>query len=269
MPDLLKKLPTLFISHGGGPWPYIPEMKIQYANTAAWLAQIPATLPLKPKAIISISGHWEEKDFSISTAKSPEMIFDYSGFPKHTYKIKYPAAGSLDLAVRVQQLLSAAGINNLADAAHGFDHGTFVPLELMYPNANVPIVSMSHKLGYNPLEHWMVGQALQPLRTEGILIIGSGLSYHNMRGFGSTAGSDVSSTFNQWLTTAVTEKNIEQRKQLLLNWEQAPAARLAHPQEDHLIPLMIVAGAAGADLGVLEFQDRIMGIDMASYRFSD
>lgn len=261
------KMPTLFISHGGGPWPYIPEMKKQFQKTAQWLTDLPKTFPEQPKVILSISGHWEENEFTVSTAKNPEMIFDYSGFPDYTYQIKYPAPGSTEVASRVQQLLTEAGIKNQTDATHGFDHGTFVPLVLMYPQANIPVVSMSIKAKYNPLEHLKLGEALKSLRDEGVLIIGSGLSYHNMRGFGSSSADSVSKQFGGWLEKAVTEPNIEKRKQLLQEWEKAPAARQAHPYEDHLIPLMIVAGAAGQDLGKVEFIDHVMGVDMASYRF--
>lgn len=260
-------LPTLFISHGGGPWPYIPQMKEQFKKTAQWLTDLPNTLPEKPKAILSISGHWEEETVTVSSAKNPEMIFDYSGFPEHTYHIKYPAPGSPEIAKRIHGLLTQAGIKNNDDATHGFDHGTFVPLVLMYPKAEVPVISMSIKANYSPLEHLKIGQALKPLRDEGVLIIGSGLSYHNMRGFGSAGAGPVSQQFGQWLETTISESNPEKRNQLLQEWEKAPAARLAHPYEDHLVPLMVVAGAAGNDVGHVEFVDHVMGVDMASYRF--
>lgn len=261
------KMPVLFISHGGGPWPYIPEMKAQFKKTAQWLSDLPKAFVNPPKAIVSISGHWEESQFTVSTAANPPMIFDYSGFPEHTYHIKYPAAGDPKLANRISSLLNEAGIKCDQDANHGFDHGTFVPLVLMYPNANIPVVSMSIQSGYDPLKHFQAGQALKALRDEGVLIIGSGLTYHNMRGFGSAAAGSVSQQFGGWLEKVVIEPNIEKRKQLLLEWEKAPAARQAHPYEDHLIPLMMVVGAAGEDVGHADFKDHVMGVDMASYRF--
>ena len=263
-----KKLPTLFISHGGGPWPYIPEMKAQFVRTAKWLGDLPATLPEKPKAILSISGHWEEDVFTVSTAEKPPMIFDYSGFPDYTYKISYPAPGSPTLAKRVIDLLTQAGIANRQDPTHGFDHGTFVPLVLMYPQADIPVVSMSIRADYDPEAHLAMGRALQTLRDEGVLIVGSGLTYHNMRGFRSAQGGEVSKSFGQWLGEAISEKNPQTRDQKLLHWEEAPAARLAHPQEDHLVPLMVAAGAAGQDLGHIAFVDHVMGVDMASYEFN-
>ncbi len=263
----MKRLPTFFISHGGGPWPYIPEMKTQFAKTAQWLTQLPNALPSKPKAILSISGHWEENMFTVSSAPNPPMIFDYSGFPEHTYHIKYPAQGSPEIALRVRKLLDQAHIPNQEDAHHGFDHGTFVPLVLMFPDASIPVVSMSIHTGYDPLEHIRAGEVLQPLRDEGILIIGSGLSYHNMRGFGSENARPVSQQFGQWLGETVSHPDSKIRNQKLLNWEQSPAARLAHPQEDHLLPLMMVAGAAGNDSGEVALVDTVFNVDMSSYKF--
>jgi len=261
------RLPTLFISHGGGPWPYIPDMKVQFAKTFQWLSELPRTLPAKPKAILSISGHWETDEFTVSSAANPAMVYDYSGFPENTYRIRYPAPGSPDLAQRVQDLLSRAGIVNRSDATRGFDHGTFVPLAVMYPEADIPVVSMSIKRNYSPEEHIKLGEALKPLREEGVLILGSGLSYHNMRGFGSKSADGVSKLFGRWLEQTVVITDPEIRRQTLREWEQAPAARHAHPREDHLIPLMAVAGAAGSDRGKVAFVDHVFGVDMASYEF--
>lgn len=261
--------PAFFISHGGGPWPYIPEMKKMFVRTADWLSSLPQTLPEKPKAILSISGHWEENEFTVSSAEKPPMIFDYSGFPDYTYRISYPAPGSPSLAAQVRSLLTEAGIKNQEDPGHGLDHGTFVPLFLMYPQADVPVVSLSLKSSYDPMEHIRMGQALRPLRDLGVLIIGSGLSYHNMRGFGSAGADSVSKQFGAWLEDTVTTRDPKEREQKLLKWEGAPAARQAHPREDHLLPLMVVIGAAAQDLGRVEFVDHVMGVDMASYRFGN
>ncbi len=261
------RLPVLFISHGGGPWPYIPEMAAQFKKTAYELGQIPKTLPEKPKAVLSISGHWETDDFTVSSAEHPPMVYDYGGFPPYTYQIKYPAPGAPLVAQRVEELLGRAGIPAFADPTRGFDHGTFVPLYLMYPEAEVPVVSMSIKRNYKPAEHIRMGEALQALRDEGVLIIGSGLSYHNMRGFGSAAAGPVSAQFGGWLGETIAEKDAAERNAKLLKWEQAPAARLAHPREDHLVPLLVVAGAAGADQGRTLFVDHVFGVDMATYAF--
>ncbi|MEQ1579043.1 MAG: class III extradiol ring-cleavage dioxygenase [Steroidobacteraceae bacterium] len=260
------RLPTFFISHGGGPWPWIDEMRTMFAGSAGWLAHLPETLPAVPKAILSVTGHWEAPEFTVGTSTAPPMVYDYSGFPEHTYHIKYPAPGSPAIAERVRHLLSAAGIRCDTDATRGFDHGTFVPLYVMYPEATIPVVQLSIKHSMDPREHLHAGTALQPLRDEGVLVVGSGLSYHNMRGFRG-GGGPASVAFEHWLTSAVSEPNVATRTSRLLSWEQAPAARLSHPREDHLIPLMVVAGAAGEDQGRRDFLDNAMGVVMASYRF--
>lgn len=264
------KLPTFFISHGGGPWPWIDERREDFAGTLRWLQQLPATLPAQPAAILSISGHWEEREFTVATSAQPPMVYDYYGFPEHTYQIKYSAPGSPSLAHRVRDLLGGAGIRIAEDAKRGFDHGTFVPLAVMYPNADVPIVSLSLRETLNAIEHIRMGAALQPLRDEGVLIVGSGLSYHNLRALGSSpSAGPVSEQFESWLTNAVEDPDIEVRSQRLARWTDAPAARLAHPREEHLIPLMVAAGAAGASRGHLALRDHVWGVSMASYRFGD
>jgi aromatic ring-opening dioxygenase catalytic subunit (LigB family) len=264
------KLPTLFISHGGGPWPWIDERRVDFAGTLQWLQQLSGTLPEAPRAILSVSGHWEEAEFTVATSAQPPMVYDYYGFPEHTYRIKYSAPGSPELARRVHGLLSAAGVRVGEDPERGFDHGTFVPLAVMYPNANVPIVSLSLRANLDAAEHIRMGAALAPLRDEGVLIVGSGLSYHNLRALrmSATAGP-VSEQFESWLTRAVEEPNVETRNDLLSRWTEAPAARQAHPREEHLIPLMVAAGAADASPGHLAFQDKVWGVSMASYRFGD
>jgi len=261
------RYPTLFISHGGGPWPYIEDMRQRFAITAAELERLPATLPAKPKAILVITGHWEAPQFTVSTAEHPPMEYDYYGFPEHTYHVKYPASGSPVLAKRVRELLSLAGIESSEDDNRGFDHGTFVPLMLMYPDADVPVVLLSMKSTYDPLEHIKLGEALAPLRNEGVLIIGSGLTYHNMRGFGRPASFEPSVQFEQYLYEAIADHDPQKRNQALVNWEQAPFARLVHPREDHLIPLIVVAGAAGNSIGQRIFTDTVFDVAMASYRF--
>ena len=260
------RFPTFFLSHGGGPWPWVEGMKQQFAKTAAEFAKLPQRLPSRPKAVLVITGHWEAPEFTVSTAVNPPMEYDYSGFPEHTYRIKYPAPGSPALAARVVELLGAAGIAVGEDDRRGFDHGTFVPLSLMYPDADVPIVLLSMKSSYDPAEHIRVGALLAPLRDEGVLIVGSGLTYHNMRGFGQDASTAVAETFEEFLNTAITaDANV--RNEMLVHWQSAPAARLAHPREDHLVPLMVIAGAAGNDIGRRVFVDHVMKVAMASYEF--
>ena len=261
------RFPTFFISHGGGPWPYIEDMRQRFAVTAAELAKLPATLPTKPKAILMITGHWEAPQFTVSTSEHPTMEYDYYGFPEHTYHLQYPAPGSPELAKRVRDLLSASSIECAEDPERGLDHGVFVPMMLMYPEANIPVVLLSMKSDYDPLEHIKLGEALAPLRDEGILIIGSGLTYHNMRGFGRSESFAPSVQFEQYLFEAISNNDSLQRNQTLIDWEQAPFARLVHPREDHLIPLMVAAGAAGDSIGQRIFTDTVFEVVMASYRF--
>ncbi len=259
--------PTLFVSHGGGPWPFVDGMREMFAKTAQEFRALPARLPARPKAVLVITGHWEEAQFTVSTAAQPPMDYDYSGFPPHTYQLQYPAPGSPELAARVTALLGLGGIACGQDPARGFDHGTFVPLGLMFPQADVPIVLLSMKSGYDAAEHVRVGRLLAPLREEGVLILGSGLTYHNMRGFGNPASTPVAAAFEQYLNAAVTQPDAAVREQMLVDWQQAPFARQAHPREDHLIPLMVVAGAAGADPGERIFVDHAMAVDMGNYQF--
>ncbi|MBA2672289.1 MAG: dioxygenase [Ramlibacter sp.] len=259
--------PTFFVSHGGGPWPWVDGMKQQFAKTAREFAGMPALFPGKPKAILVITGHWESDQFTVSTSDHPPMEYDYSGFPEHTYKIQYKAPGSRALASRVGALLAAAGMTCKEDATRGFDHGTFVPLSLMYPQADVPVVMLSMKSTYDPAEHIRLGQTIAPLRNEGVLIIGSGLTYHNMRGFGQSQSTPVAEVFEAYLNAAISEPDAGKRNDMLVRWQEAPGARLAHPREDHLIPLMVVAGAAGADVGRRVFVDHVMQVAIASYQF--
>ena len=262
-----ERMPVYFLSHGGGPWPWIPEMRQAFAKTADEFAKIPSELPSKPKGVLMITGHWEAPGFAVSTSPKPPMDYDYHGFPEHTYRIQYNAPGSPALAKRVRELLAQAGIEADEDLERGFDHGTFVPLSLMYPDADVPVVLLSLKSSYDPTEHLAVGRALEALRDEGILIIGSGLTYHNMRGFRQPGSMPVSEAFEGYLNDAIADPDPRSRNGKLERWETGPSARAAHPREDHLLPLMVVAGAAGHDVGRRVFVDHVMGVAMASYRF--
>lgn len=263
------KLPVYFISHGGGPWPYVPEMQAHNTALAAALADIPTQIGCKPKAILMVSAHWETQGmFKVMSNPRPPMLYDYYGFPAHTYYIQYPAAGSPELAARVQQLVSAAGLPIESDAERGFDHGAFVPAFVMYPEADVPMVQLSIDAAYNPERHLALGRALTPLRDEGILILGSGLSYHNLRQiFGG--GSAASAQFDAWLQQVLINTPPEHRETHLSHWEKAPAARLAHPREDHLIPLMVAAGAAENDIATCVYHETqaFADITASSFRF--
>lgn len=263
----MSTMPVYFVSHGGGPWPYVESMRQMFARTARELEALPGRLPTKPNAVLVITGHWEAAAFTVSTAEHPPMVYDYVGFPEHTYHIRYPAPGSPTLAARVKNLLSEADLPVWEDPHRGFDHGTFVPLALMYPDADVPVVMLSVKSTFDPEDHLRVGQALSPLRNEGVLIMGSGMTYHNMSGFGRDGAADIAETFQKFLGSTIAQPDWKVRNDGLVHWENAAGARLAHPREDHLIPLMVVAGAAGEDVGREAFVDRAFNVPTASYEF--
>jgi aromatic ring-opening dioxygenase catalytic subunit (LigB family) len=199
------------------------------------------------------------------TNAKPPMLYDYSGFPADSYHITWPAEGSPDLATRVHTLLGAAGFETGEDRERGFDHGTFVPLKLAYPAADVPTIQLSLKRGLNPSEHLAMGRALAPLRNEGVFIIGSGMTYHNLRAFGPHA-SPVAESFDAWLRE-VTVREPRQRDEALAAWAQAPAARQAHPREEHLLPLMVIAGAAGDDRAKVAYNGTVLGLRLSAYHF--
>jgi aromatic ring-opening dioxygenase catalytic subunit (LigB family) len=262
-------LPSFFIPHGGGPcffmeWPGDPHM---WDRMAAFLRELPQRLPAPPKAILIISGHWEESAFTVNANPRPGLIYDYYGFPEHTYRLTYPAPGAPALAARVQQLLTEAGLPAASDAQRGWDHGVFIPLKVIYPNADIPVVQLSMKKGLDPAEHLAAGRALRVLRDEGVLILGSGMSFHNMRGFQPSFHA-ASERFDDWLAD-MAEQAPAQRDKLLQHWQQAPHAREVQPHPDHLLPLMVAAGAAGDDAGRRIFQDTVMNVVVSAIGFGE
>lgn len=233
---------------------------------AAFLRGIVATLPEKPKAVVIVSGHWEERTFAVNSAAQPPLLYDYYGFPEHTYHLQYPAPGSPALAARVRGLLEGAGLATSEDAQRGLDHGVFIPFMLVLPDADVPIVEISLRADLDPSVHLRAGAALAPLRDEGVLVVGTGMSFHNMRMFGPNAAAP-SKEFDGWLTGAVTASSADARNAALIAWEAAPAARASHPREEHLLPLMVAAGAAGGDVGTKVFEDQVLGATVSGFRF--
>lgn len=263
-------LPTLYIPHGGGPcffmeWTMGPPDTWHRMGT--WLSQLGATIATTPSEIAVISAHWENVDVVINNAEKPALIYDYYGFPPHTYQLAYPAPGSPAVAERIKELLTAAAIPCRLDLDHGFDHGVFVPFLLIYPKAEIPIVQISLRASLDAAEHLAVGEALRPLRNEGVLIVGSGMSYHNMAALmkGRPANGD-DERFDQWLHESCSA-DAATREQRLTNWSKAPGARGAHPREEHLLPLMVVAGAAGDDRGRRIFTDRVLGARVSAFQF--
>jgi len=265
------RLPVYFISHGGGPWSYMDDpSRAAYAKLEAALAGMPRQIGITPKAVLMISAHWEEPQFTLTSSPKPPMIYDYGGFPEYTYHIHYDAPGDPALAARVKALLEASGIAAQLDPERGFDHGAFTPLNVIYPNADVPVVQLSLKTGLDPATHLGMGRALSSLRDEGVLIVGSGLSYHNLREFFSPRAWGPSKEFDAWLNGALLGGSSADRSKLLAAWKSAPSARAAHPREEHLLPLMVAVGAAGDDIAELTYHEKdfLGGITVSSYRFS-
>ncbi|SHO58922.1 DODA-type extradiol aromatic ring-opening family dioxygenase [Vibrio quintilis] len=263
----MKKFPTYFISHGGGPWPWIPDMRAAFSNLEISLKAMVAEWDTPPKAILMISGHWEEKSVAIMASPQPPMVYDYYGFPAETYQISYPAPGAPALAEKTLALLTEAGIPAHLDHKRGFDHGTFAPLAVMYPEANIPVFQISLMKSYDPAQHIAIGRALAALREEGVAIIGSGLSYHNLRMFGPQA-KEPSTIFDRWLNDTLNQAP-ETRTPSVIDWTSAPYARICHQHEDHLMPLFVALGAAEEDAATRIYHDEGLfgGVTASSYRF--
>jgi aromatic ring-opening dioxygenase catalytic subunit (LigB family) len=195
------------------------------------------------------------------------MLYDYYGFPPESYQVQWPAPGDPALAAKVRALLQGAGFQTAEDSQRGYDHGTFVPLKLMYPEADVPTVQLSLKAGLDPAEHLKLGRALAPLRDEGVFILGSGMSFHNMRAFGDPRSATAhAQAFDDWLRATGTLPP-EERDRKLTSWASAPSARFAHPREEHLLPLMVIAGAAGSDRGTVPYTGKLFGLPFSAYHF--
>lgn len=265
-----RRQPTVFLNHGAGPcfwmdWP-APLGAGAFDRLDRYLGGLIARLPERPKAALVVSAHWEEARPTVGSGAAPPMLFDYYGFPEHTYRLSLPAAGNPALARRVAGLLAAAGIACDQDPERGFDHGVFVPFLRITPDADLPIVPLSLRRDLDPAAHLAIGAALAPLRDEGVLIVGSGQSYHNLSRFTDGDGA-ASEAFDRWLNAATTADDPAIRNRDLRAWASAPAARAAHPREEHLVPLMVVAGAAGPDLGRRAYADRIGGKVFSGYEF--
>lgn len=261
--------PTYFINHGGGPCFFLDPgpMREAWSELEVYLRGFAETLDERPCALLIISGHWEAPRPTVNAGTAPELLFDYGGFPPHTYRLTWPAPGQPQLAARVQDLLRAAGIDSSSDVSRGWDHGVFVPLKVMFPSADIPVVQLSLQQGLDPAAHLAMGRALTQLRAEGVLIIGSGQSYHNMRGFmrGGGHADPAAETFDAWLREAMIDGATRDRA--LIDWEQAPGARQAQPHEDHLLPLMVAAGAASGEPGQTVFHGHALGKPISGFRF--
>lgn len=273
MSPVTSRQPTLYIPHGGGPCFFMdtpPGFPVDmWDKMAAYLRGIAATLGTPPSAVLVISAHWETPVATVNVAPQPDLLFDYYGFPEPTYHLTYPVAGSPSLAARVRELLTAAGIASAEEPFRGLDHGVFVPFKLVYPEANLPLVQLSLLEGLDPAAHLALGRALAPLRDEGVLIVGSGMSYHNLREFfrNEAASNAPAQQFDQWLGATLTEARGEQRAERLAAWQSAPGARDSHPRAEHLLPLMVAAGAAGHDAGRQTYSEQVLGKALSGYQF--
>jgi len=249
----------VYFSHGGGPLPILGDAS--HEAMVEFMQRLPSRLR-KPNAILVISAHWEESKPTLLGSQNPPMLYDYYGFPEEAYAITYSAPGSPELANRIAELLDKNGIGARIDLQRGFDHGLFIPLKLMYPQADIPSLQLSLLRGLDPAMHIDLGRALRELRSENILVIGSGFSFHNMGAF-SWEGIDMpdaaNDAFQNWLIEACTgpmsQSECEQR---LIDWEAAPSARYCHPREEHLLPLHVCVGMAGVKAKLI-FDDYILG----------
>lgn len=270
------KLPVYFIPHGGGPWPFMESAK-DADGKGAWddlgifLSGLADDVGRRPKAVLVVSGHWENEPVpTVSTARQPGMLFDYYNFPPHTYQLSYPAEGSPHLAARARQLLAEAGIESAENDTRGFDHGVFIPFMLIYPEADVPITMISLKNTLDAPTHLDIGKALEPLRDEDILIIASGMTYHNMPMFRKADPEHIgqATRFDEWLAGVMEEPDEATRASRLATWNLNPDALACHvPDHDHLVPLFVAAGAAGSDQGKRIFTTHYLSKPYSAYRF--
>jgi len=265
----MTKQPALYIPHGGGPcffmdWTLGP--KNTWDKMEDWLKNLSSSFD-RPDAIIVVSAHWEtDNQIYVSSLSKPDLIYDYYGFPEHTYALTYPAAGSPELAAQIVAQLTRENIKCHVDTRRGFDHGVFIPFKLIYPDADIPIVQLSLHADLDPAFHRRVGQTLSSFRDQNVLIAGSGMSYHNlkkmMRGKGAETESQV---FDDWLTSTC-QLEEKERNARLINWASAPYAMAAHPKAEHLLPLMVIAGTS-TEKGERVFSDQVMGAWVSAFRF--
>jgi aromatic ring-opening dioxygenase catalytic subunit (LigB family) len=263
------RFPAIYLSHGGGPWPFMElgqDMRLAMKPLAEYLRSLVSGLPCRPRATLMVSAHWEEPVVTLMTSPRPPMLYDYSGFPASTYELQWPAPGAPELAPQVRSLLKQAGFAVASNPSRGFDHGTFVPMMLALPNADLPVLQLSLLSDMDPTSHIAIGEALQPLREDGILLLGSGNSYHNMRGFGRASSAAPSKAFDDWVVQTV-GMDARSRRKRLIEWTSAPGALACHPREEHLLPLHVMAGAAGEEPGRASLQVEAMAVHNTCVQF--
>jgi len=261
----MTRQPSFYIPHGGGPCFFMDDPAGMWAGMEAFLRALPGRLPETPRAILIVSGHWETDGFRFTGSPQPPLIYDYYGFPPHTYELRYPAPGDPALAERAAGLLRAAGYATGVDPERGIDHGVFVPLKVAFPDADVPVVEMSLDHGLDAAVAYRIGCALRPLRDEGVLILGAGMSFHNLRAYRHPDAAEGALAFDDWLGDVVAQGPAA-RETGLADWIAAPAARFAHPREEHLLPLMVAAGASDAP-GERVYRETVMEVMISGFRF--
>jgi 4,5-DOPA dioxygenase extradiol len=254
-----QKTQILYFSHGGGPLPILGDPG--HKAMIEFMKELPSQL-VRPERILVISAHWEEGAATLLGAQNPGMFYDYYGFPDAAYAIDYPAPGSPEFARIIAGALKERGIPVRVDPQRGFDHGVFIPLKLMYPQADIPCLQLSLLSGLDPGAHIALGKALRALPDENILVIGSGFSFHNLRAFaweGMGAPDEANAAFQDWLIDACAGPLTQpERERRLVAWETAPSARYCHPRAEHLLPLHVCLGMAGTPAKLI-FDDRILG----------
>ena len=259
-------LPTYFVPHGGGPWPFVPEMAAAHGTLPVFLGGLLADAGARPRAIVVVSGHWEEPAH-VSSRRDYSMLYDYGGFPEHTYRLQYPAPGSPEVAAQVVDALATAGIAAATERERGYDpacscHSCSSILARRFRSSRSRSSRGSIRNGTS-----RSGARVAPLRREGVLIAGGGLSFHNLRAFGGGAELYVRSRrFDDWLNDAVTG-DPRLRDQRLADWASAPEARFAHPRPEHLLPLLVAAGAADGEPARRVFAEPLMGAATSGFRF--
>jgi len=256
-----RKGKVVYFSHGGGPLPILGDES--HRAMIEFMEHLPSSIG-QPEAIVVISAHWEESIATVLGASTPAMLYDYYGFPEEAYQIKYPAPGHPALASRIVRLLQENGIEAGIDKTRGFDHGLYIPLKMMYPQAEIPSIQLSLIKGLDPARHLVIGNALKGLMKENILVIGSGFSFHNMQAFswdGKNTRDTANDAFQDWLDeTCTAQLPYSERQQRLLHWLEAPSARYCHPREEHLLPLHVCAGIAAENIRATKiFDDYILG----------
>jgi 4,5-DOPA dioxygenase extradiol len=232
-------MPVLYLSHGAPP---LADDALWTSQLAAWSARLPL-----PKAVLMVSAHWESAPLSLSATRTLPLVYDFWGFPERYYQVRYPAPGAPGLAARVRALLAGSTVHE--DSGRGLDHGAYVPLVQMYPDADVPVLQMSMPT-LDPEQLLRIGRRLAPLRDEGVLIVGSGFFTHNLNGLRWGSGLDEapgwSREFDDWGRETLARGDVD----ALLDFERkAPAGRIAHPRSEHFAPLFVALGAGEADIG--------------------